>query len=136
VDVGAGERVPDWVNDTPPDNEYCLMIMSEFTTTTPQAIDLSRDEYIALKAHLAALRGYELDRNLEERLSQVSDEIKANFHSVLPELDQVVNGLQIAREMFERCPDLVMLKSETLDADLDAIHARAITAIPNRPEPV
>src|SRR3569833_304787 len=121
------------MNDTPPDNDYHLAVSTEYRVGNLETIDLSRHEYIALKAHLAAIRGYASGGNLEERLSQVSSEIEAASHIITPGLDHVVNGLQISREMFERCPDLVMLISDTFVEDLVAIHARAITSIPGRP---
>lgn len=128
------DKTPDWVNDTPPDNEYRMSVASDCQLANLETIDLSREEYIALKAHLAAIRGYASAGKLEDRLAEVTDQIESSSTIITPGLDQVTSHLQSAREMFRRCPDLVMLKSETIDADLDEIHGRASAAIPDRPK--
>jgi hypothetical protein len=50
-------ETPDWVTETPELNSgYSLMM--EDQSIWEQDIQLTRTEYIALKAHLAKLRGY------------------------------------------------------------------------------
>jgi hypothetical protein len=51
---------PDWVTETPEDITYELGMTD--TTEYLQEIRLSRDEYIALKARLAELRGFGASR--------------------------------------------------------------------------
>lgn len=50
-------EIPAWVNDTPPDHSYSLT-MFQNSDSSIQDIELTREEYIALKEHLAAMRGY------------------------------------------------------------------------------
>ena len=50
-------EVPDWVNDTPRDIDYDLQ-MYEAHEGEMEHIALTRGEYIQIKAHLAAMRGY------------------------------------------------------------------------------
>jgi hypothetical protein len=49
--------VPEWVTDTPEDIYYDLT-MIEVYGGADQQISLTRDEFIALKDHLAKMRGY------------------------------------------------------------------------------
>jgi hypothetical protein len=50
-------EVPEWVNDTPRDIDYDLQ-MYEDHEGEMEHIALTRGEYIQIKAHLAAMRGY------------------------------------------------------------------------------
>lgn len=49
-------RIPDWVNETP-ESGYTLEMWNEDGGAI-RSIDLTRAEYIALKRHLAVMRGY------------------------------------------------------------------------------
>ena len=49
-------EVPDWVNETPPEFDYDLMVYDQHEGEL-QHIALTRDEYIELKHFLAGLRG-------------------------------------------------------------------------------
>jgi len=124
---------PDWTVNTPGEDDYELIMWNGAGGGACQQVPMSRTEFLVLKAYLAAMRGYVVEGNLNERLTEVASRINANPGTIPSDIDQIVNSLQIAREMFQRCPDLVMLKSETLDPDLDGIHERA-AAVPNRPE--
>jgi hypothetical protein len=53
----AAEPVPKWVTETPDELDYYLE-MYEPTSEALEHIDVTRDEYITLKTHLAKLRGY------------------------------------------------------------------------------
>lgn len=55
--VPAAPEKPDWVNETPDETTYDLTMYGDHGGSI-QEIDLARAEYIALKAHLAKLRGY------------------------------------------------------------------------------
>ena len=46
---------PEWVNSTPPDTKYFMAM--EHDTEHEQEIEVSREEFVALKRHLAELRG-------------------------------------------------------------------------------
>ena len=47
--------VPEWVTETPEETEFRLEVWDPGTAL--QIVELSRVEYVALKAHLAKLRG-------------------------------------------------------------------------------
>jgi hypothetical protein len=49
--------IPKWVTETPADHLYELE-MFESSDRVIETIELTRDEYIELKEHLAAMRGY------------------------------------------------------------------------------
>ncbi|MDZ4798875.1 MAG: hypothetical protein SGI92_11985 [Bryobacteraceae bacterium] len=49
------EESTEWIASTPPECEYFIEMMG--SDTTEQRIDITRDEYIALRAHLVKLRG-------------------------------------------------------------------------------
>lgn len=50
--------VPEWVNTTPETHEYVLaMVDVENGGPFPQEIDITREEFIELKACLAKMRG-------------------------------------------------------------------------------
>jgi hypothetical protein len=53
------EPTPEWVNETPDDNDYQL-IMYAWDGDNPQSLHMTRREFITLKRCLAALRGYPL----------------------------------------------------------------------------
>lgn len=54
----ATPEVPDWVTETPDETEYWLGIRQPDADMEQLIDDITRDEYIALKAHLAKMRGY------------------------------------------------------------------------------
>src|SRR5665213_834839 len=58
VNLEVAEALPEWVNDTPPDNQYFMAVSSELKMVNLETVQLSREEYISLKEHLCALRGY------------------------------------------------------------------------------
>ena len=49
-----GPELPEWLEETP---EYTYQMDAWNSNTTVQEIELTRDEYIALKQHLAKMRG-------------------------------------------------------------------------------
>jgi hypothetical protein len=53
--------VPDWLTDTPPVDYSLEMYVGE----SQQTISLTREEFIALKLHLAAMRGYAIPETEE-----------------------------------------------------------------------
>ena len=50
----AGEPIPDWL-ETPDDTSYCLT-MFDSGGSSQQEIELTREEFVALKEHLAGRR--------------------------------------------------------------------------------
>ena len=129
------DDAPDWTIHTPDDCDYEL-IMWDGCGGAGQQVRMSRTEFLVLKSYLAAMRGLVVEENLENRLADLGSAMNADQCFLSGDLDQVISNLRAAREMFRRCPDLVMLKGDTFDADLDAIHLAADAAIPNRSEPV
>jgi hypothetical protein len=51
------EPTPDWVTETPDETTYSISMFDDGGVSV-QNIEITREEYCALKAHLAALRGY------------------------------------------------------------------------------
>jgi hypothetical protein len=52
-------ELPEWVTDTPRELEYGLEVFA-YGDGCIQSIDMTRAEYLTLKATLAKLRGYEV----------------------------------------------------------------------------
>jgi hypothetical protein len=46
---------PDWLDETPRETEY-LLLMNDGAGESQQEIDMTREEFIALKRHLATIR--------------------------------------------------------------------------------
>ena len=61
--ASAEEQIPDWVNETPDDYAYDLTMYEGGGSVSGQDISLTRDEFVALKQHLAVMRGYLEDNN-------------------------------------------------------------------------
>lgn len=55
-DLFQGCAVPEWANETPPDHSYSLD-MYQNSDVSIQSVELTRQEYIKLKVHLAEMRG-------------------------------------------------------------------------------
>jgi hypothetical protein len=50
--------VPEWVNGTPNDITYSLTMYRSDGSPAQDISDLTREEFCALKQHLAAMRGF------------------------------------------------------------------------------
>ena len=50
-------EIPEWVKDTPDECAYDLTMFDSLGSSI-QRIDLTRDEFLTLKQHLATMRGY------------------------------------------------------------------------------
>lgn len=59
-------ELPDWLEDTPRGSEYHLM-MDDHDGNWRQEVDLSRDEFEALKDHLGIMRGLLTPEEAEAR---------------------------------------------------------------------
>jgi hypothetical protein len=53
------EPAPEWVWSTPWEAEYSLSMLNDGGEDT-ERIDLTREEYVSIKHHLARIRGYDL----------------------------------------------------------------------------
>ena len=51
-------ELPEWVTKTMPEPDYVLEMACRCGDCNTESVDLTRDEYLALKLHLAKLRGY------------------------------------------------------------------------------
>jgi hypothetical protein len=117
-------EIPDWVKETPPDHMYCLD-MFESGDNHVESIDLTRDEYIALKRHLAAVQGHTTGTaagRVEELVKQMGlQESNPNLPSADP--DQVARYLIVAREFYRLCPEAVVSPKGDFDTALNEIAA-------------
>ncbi len=57
IPLPAPPEIPDWVTATPDETEYQLGVRQP-DAEMEQLITVTRDEYLALKAHLAKMRGH------------------------------------------------------------------------------
>jgi hypothetical protein len=58
----APVKLPDWMNTKMQDMNYKLEIMCGCGDCNTEVVDLTRDEYIALKHHLAKMRGFAIPK--------------------------------------------------------------------------
>jgi hypothetical protein len=103
------EPVPDWVNATPDDNEYTLL-MWDSGGDSVQQVEITRGEFITVKRWLAALRGYYLTAPMNEWDS--------HFLKDLTETERSAKVLGITQEEIQ-----MMLGLEKV-ADTLALNAR------------
>ena len=103
--------IPDWVKETPADHLYTLT-MFENSDAGIEEIQMSRAEYIALKAHLAALRGYTVG-NIRDRAINLDNDLPPGYRN--GDLQQNARHLENARAIYRACPELVVVKSSKLD---------------------
>jgi hypothetical protein len=112
-------EIPGWVENTPQEQAYELSMFD--SDDNAQQIEMSREEFIALKAHLAALRGYRIG-DLRERLTALVLESNPNQDQPIgDDLQQTAELVRIARLYYERCPDLVVFESDTLDDEIEEL---------------
>jgi hypothetical protein len=105
----AEQEIPIWVTETLPELIYQLIVW-EGDGSEGESVDLTRNEYIALKAHLAAMRGYKTITPIEA-IKLVGDFCDAGSRDS-------ARHLQIAREIYQGHPELIMNVSEEFDAEL------------------
>ena len=66
-------ELPDWLTSTPMELEYSLAVKHpnhDFDEAEVQEVRITRAEYIALKLHLAQLRGIEVGAETEKELTE------------------------------------------------------------------
>jgi hypothetical protein len=128
-------EIPDWVENTPDDTVYEL-IMWNPEGDSAQQLEMSREEYIALKAHLAAMRGYKIG-DFRARIPGLPREMRDNeigrrffpyYDSIPipPEEDddtkqQSARSIQTARELYQVIPELVVFQSAEFDEYLESL---------------
>ncbi len=107
-------ELPYWVTSTHPEHSYQLVLF-ENNDSGVEEIDLTRAEYMALKQHLAGMRGYRLG-HLTDRRTCIA-ELNKSLPEAYRQRDEQQNArhLEIAREIYRHCTDLVVFESEKLD---------------------
>jgi hypothetical protein len=90
-------ETPDWVNETPDDVEYSMM-MYDVGGQCEQEIHMTREEFIRLKRWLAALRVYDLRSPM--------DRFTAGHVRGKSESEQTAQVLEISQEEIEMVMDL------------------------------
>jgi hypothetical protein len=67
----AANEVPEWLTETPRDHGYQL-VMFENDESSIQTVDMDREEYIAMKEHLAAMRGIQRQPQTDARAGKLA----------------------------------------------------------------
>ena len=101
-------EIPEWVNETPEECTYDLT-MDDGDGSNIQDVELTRDEYLALKKHLAAMRGYTVPE-FRTLIGNGPEGYNASDEQ------QVASHLETARDWYLHCPELVVFQSDELDA--------------------
>ena len=106
-DTTTTKRTPDWVTSTPPDNFYSLtMFQNGFGVE--EIDDIDRDEYITLKEHLAAMRGYGYAEQMAAFVASQTEKAAFPDGADRVDLEQLALGLDDAQEFYRNYPALVM----------------------------
>lgn len=84
---------PDWL-ETPEPDDYNICMFSDGATI--DVVDVDRSEYLALKHHLAAMRGHGHEEQMRE------------FSANEPDEQQLAFRLEDAQDFYRKCPALVM----------------------------
>ena len=103
-------EIPAWVEDMPLAPDFNLTMYDHYGGAE-QEIDLTRDEYIALKAHLAAMRGYTVG-DFQARIADLATTGPEGYRC--SDLQQIASHLETARDFYRHCPDLVVFDSDEL----------------------
>ena len=99
-------EIPEWVSNTPDEPLYRL-IMYDCEGWGVEEVAATRDEYIALKDHLAAMRGYTVG-DFQKRIAELDVE------GYNKDVDQMAIYLETARDFYRACPELVVNTSPEL----------------------
>jgi hypothetical protein len=115
---------PDWAEFTPESPTYDL-IMFDGGGASEQEVALTRDEFLALKRHLAAMRGYTAAEPMTHIgvITLARDRASAEGETGLPEKSpqQIASYLQVARWLYLHCPEAVVSTTEGFDDILEEI---------------
>jgi hypothetical protein len=108
-------ELPDWATKTPADHLYSLS-MFENSDASIEEVHVSRDEYIALKAHLAALRGYGNGDDPQGLIEAISGKPITNQEKLFFSRDrqQIADQILIARGIYRLCPTAVVYDERSL----------------------
>ena len=110
--------IPDWVKETPLENRYELTMFNGGGDSAEE-IETTRDEYIRLKQHLAAMRGYTTG-DAAARVTELAKEMELRWVTNMPSRDpqQIAAYLIVAREFYRRCPEAVVAPEGAFEAVL------------------
>jgi hypothetical protein len=112
------DQIPDWVEKTP--HLYFCLSVDDSDGNIAQDIDLTRDEYIPLKAHLAAMRGHtKIDDTdvggMETRFTELAADLVLPDGSGVDQAARIAQHVIIAREFYRRDPELITARAAELD---------------------
>lgn len=113
--------IPFWVDSTTPEHAYRLVLLESADAAHDEDIDLTRDEYIALKKQLAGMRGYKVGHVTEKHacIAELAKSLPAEYRQ--KDEQQNARHLQNARIIYRHCSDLVVFESEKLDQSLQEL---------------
>jgi hypothetical protein len=115
------EEIPYWVTSTHPDHAYKLVLF-ENSDGGVEEVEMTRDEYIELKRHIAATRGY-TSGDAAQRVDELVKEMGVRRGSGLPSPDpqNVAAYLIIAREFYRLCPEATVAPGAEFEETLEQI---------------
>lgn len=125
-------EIPGWVKETPEECSYGL-VMRGSADGSIETVDISRDEFVTLKSHLAAMRGY-VKISADDAITQLSGiEIDPERRVRLSTAAySVARELQLARIIYRKIPAVVVVADAELDARLGKIGAEEEDVRPPR----
>jgi hypothetical protein len=112
-------EIPYWVDSTLPEHAYQLVIM-ESGDHSEELVELTRDEYITLKAHLAAMRGYKTITAAEAIKLFGETESLSDYYNCR-DSQQAASHIETARDIYRALPELVLTVSEEFDAEIEEL---------------
>lgn len=111
-------EVPDWVDETWPDHTYKMTVFAS-GDCSEEEIEITRHEYITLKTHLAAMRGYRAPSFADAwREMKGHDRLDAYYDE---DDQQVAMHIQTARDIYRAMPHVVLVESEAFDAEVNKL---------------
>jgi len=117
-------EIPEWVDKTPDPPEYDL-VMWDAGGSSEENIEVTREEYIALKAHLAGMRGYRIG-TAAEAVRMVMECPGLAEYNTLDE-QQIASHIETARDVYRWLPDLVVCQSAQFQAEINRLAAVEMT---------
>ena len=117
-------EILEWVEETQPDYDYHLGMYDPYGARG-QEVEITREEYIALKRHLPAVRGYTAG-DAAECVNELAKQIKSgeSGSSISPDSQQVAAYLVEARALCSLCPEAVVSPGESFDAQLKVMQTQ------------
>lgn len=104
-------KLPDWVNHTPNDHSYSLL-MIENDEAGIQTVDLSRAEFIALKSHVASMRGY-MPEGFADRFRAIA--ARGDYKNDYEDQHELAINIENAREIYRTWPEVIVSSAKAID---------------------